>query len=323
MIEANDPARSVTLIRDLARLDAEIVIRKRYAIAQKLTQKIGRIEETFEIDSNTLPADRTFTMSAEFSVRMKDPTSSLSVDRMEMGSKDTPIDQATGAPDTSFFAGEGSIRVTSAPNTVFSVIYNGSVWYESADGQLLRMEISQPSFSIPSMDRLKVDFSVTLPADAGDIDTLYFMSDINGYQRNDAEVACSDGIDNDNDGAVDAADPDCAGSNPGTDGPRSEVCGNGIDDDNNGAIDCADSVCANYHECLAEICDNGIDDDKDGRNDCTDSDCSTSPLCGSGEVDTDPGCGCASSGNPAAPLAPLALLGFGLVAIRRRNKRRS
>ena len=42
-----------------------------------------------------------------------------------------------------------------------------------------------------------------------------------------------------------------------------DSCSNGVDDDGDGAIDCCDSDCIGDPDCN-EICDNGIDDDCDG-----------------------------------------------------------
>ncbi len=61
-----------------------------------------------------------------------------------------------------------------------------------------------------------------------------------------------------------------------------EICTNGIDDDGNGAIDCADASCQARTVCQAEICGNNIDDDGDGRFDCADSDCAMEAACGGG-----------------------------------------
>jgi hypothetical protein len=56
------------------------------------------------------------------------------------------------------------------------------------------------------------------------------------------EKNCGDGWDNDCDGLVDAADPDCAGK-------VVEQCANGVDDDQNGLTDCADPACAMFPSC--------------------------------------------------------------------------
>jgi len=86
---------------------------------------------------------------------------------------------------------------------------------------------------------------------------------------------CANGVDDDGDGAIDCADPDCA-SDPAC---LAEDCSNGVDDDGDGAIDCADPDCASDPACLAEDCANGVDDDGDGAIDCADPDCASDPAC--------------------------------------------
>jgi hypothetical protein len=95
-----------------------------------------------------------------------------------------------------------------------------------------------------------------------------------------APEACSNGVDDDCDGLVDCADPDCGGS-PSCLHCSVEVCANGVDDDCNGAVDCADSSCRFAPNCAptAEQCNNGIDDDRDGKVDCADPDCYGNPAC--------------------------------------------
>jgi hypothetical protein len=57
-----------------------------------------------------------------------------------------------------------------------------------------------------------------------------------------SEHNCQDGWDDDCDGLVDAADPDCAGQ-------ITEQCANGVDDDANGLTDCGDPACLGYPGC--------------------------------------------------------------------------
>jgi len=67
---------------------------------------------------------------------------------------------------------------------------------------------------------------------------------------------CNDGIDNNGDGLIDCADPDCAsdaacvqGCVPtGLEG-KGRTCSDGIDNDCDGLIDCADPQCARNHAC--------------------------------------------------------------------------
>ncbi|MBU1220768.1 trypsin-like serine protease [Myxococcota bacterium] len=91
---------------------------------------------------------------------------------------------------------------------------------------------------------------------------------------------CTNGVDDDGDGLVDCNDPNCA-SSPACQA-ASENCTNGVDDDGDGLIDCADADCATLSSCTERVedCDNGIDDDGDGAIDCFDVDCSGQPNCG-------------------------------------------
>ncbi len=73
------------------------------------------------------------------------------------------------------------------------------------------------------------------------------------------ETSCADGLDNDGDGLIDCADPDC----------DSQPCANGGT--------CAMSTCRGTRS-EAGLCDDGIDNDMDGLIDCADPDCVAS-LC--------------------------------------------
>jgi hypothetical protein len=102
-----------------------------------------------------------------------------------------------------------------------------------------------------------------------------------------AVTQCSDGVDNDQDGATDAFDRDCEGPadlhESGSDEPE---CSDGIDNDGDGKIDFGSDPDHNDPDCESddddsegtppsahEICDNGIDDDGDGKIDGADPDC--------------------------------------------------
>ena len=92
------------------------------------------------------------------------------------------------------------------------------------------------------------------------------------------ELACDDGDDNDDDGLVDCADPDCPGP--------CELCNDLIDNDGDEAIDCDDTDCSNDDAC-PEFCGNEVDDDADEAIDCDDSECSGAPRCVEPPVDVD------------------------------------
>jgi hypothetical protein len=96
---------------------------------------------------------------------------------------------------------------------------------------------------------------------------------------------CSDGIDNDDNGATDLADGGCADFVveeaavivvPET---TAELCSDGLDNDDNGSVDLADSGCAAHAvvepvaENTAQLCSDGIDNNDNGSTDLADPDC--------------------------------------------------
>jgi hypothetical protein len=98
---------------------------------------------------------------------------------------------------------------------------------------------------------------------------------------------CNDKRDNDGDGFIDCADPDCIGQFGGDGGiceqPES-TCNDGYDNDGDLLTDCADSDCqipsrAGADICWEATCNDGIDNDRsisitlEGDIDCADSDC--------------------------------------------------
>ncbi len=317
-IVSADPAKSIKLIKAATVIDTAIDVRRKYSSIERLTQKVGRIQETIELNAATLPAaGQSFTMSVDFKAAMNQSDSPLELSKLVMGLKQEP-----GNMDNLDFSGAGSVEVNSSPNTVFELAYQGSVWaVNPATGALERLEISAPTFNATGED-FTISFSVKSPA--FESSTLYFMSDIHGSENSDFETTCNDGMDDDNDGATDCADPDCASFCEGSGG---EVCGDSLDNDQNGATDCDDAACSNFVGCQPEICGDGFDNNNDGLTDCLDTaTCGMDPNCLDNGVTPDPvepptgGCGCNSTGDGSLPLGSLALLGLGLVGLRRRRK---
>ena len=103
---------------------------------------------------------------------------------------------------------------------------------------------------------------------------------------------CGDGVDNDCDGRIDCADPDCEGGRMCT---GMEVCDNTIDDDVDGLSDCADPDCALSTGCGCvagvEDCQNGTDDNCNGLIDCADPACAGTGQCMSGGTQSVQYCG--------------------------------
>ena len=137
-----------------------------------------------------------------------------------------------------------------------------------------------------------------------------------------AETNCSDGIDNNNNGLTDCADPDCDGfvfvgqettcgegacaasgnlecrnegqfdtcqpGSPGAEGPFDDAsCSDVIDNDCDGLTDASDPDCA----APPEICDDGVDNNGNGLVDCADPQCdgftfSDVTTCGTGACES-------------------------------------
>jgi len=95
------------------------------------------------------------------------------------------------------------------------------------------------------------------------------------------ESNCADHVDNDLDGAIDCIDDDCNGV--GTCEHPEHSCGDGVDNDQDLLVDCADTNCFGTTLCLIEpSCDDGSDDDGDGRIDCADPGCLDHAGCAAG-----------------------------------------
>jgi len=118
--------------------------------------------------------------------------------------------------------------VPDAPLVAISGIGDPQVRLQLATGQTVRVVV----------EKISQMTSATLPYD-------YWLriSVLAGQETG----LCTDGLDNDEDGAIDCADADCAG----LDGAClvEWLCGDGMDDDADGATDCADADCAGQEAC--------------------------------------------------------------------------
>jgi len=159
-----------------------------------------------------------------------------------------------------------------------------------------------------------------------------------GAPNNDAgpRFACADGVDNDDDGLVDLADPGCVGPEDNDEADAAAPqCADGADNDGDGAPDLADVNCTSESdpteggEGAATACTNEVDDDADGLIDfpldpgcraagdeSEDSDAQgETPTCANGEDDdadgqtdypADPGCQGRGDMNEADPTPQFA-----------------
>lgn len=113
--------------------------------------------------------------------------------------------------------------------------------------------------------------------------------------REDNDLTCSDGVDNDGNGHTDCRDWSCS-RNPavkvcGQPEGDERTCADGIDNDQNGFTDCEDRACSQNPGVTVcrtpedddDACSDGRDNDGDRFVDCDDYDCSRNPsvsVCG-------------------------------------------
>ena len=96
--------------------------------------------------------------------------------------------------------------------------------------------------------------------------------------ENDFKTQCQDGIDNDGDGVRDLLDPGCANNQDNNEGDKTTQCQDKIDNDGDGAIDYPNDYSCSTPQDNDEAnpksqCQNGMDDDGDGVVDLLDPGC--------------------------------------------------
>ena len=99
--------------------------------------------------------------------------------------------------------------------------------------------------------------------------------------RENSNVLCNDGIDNDLDGYTDCSDPSCT-YHPDVTNCHETNCTDSIDNDGDNLFDCDDFDCSNAVACgnfFEQNCTDGIDNDSDSFIDCNDVDCAEEPAC--------------------------------------------
>jgi hypothetical protein len=153
--------------------------------------------------------------------------------------------------------------------------------YEILGGDITGRGETQPWVDAPTDNGWKVSIVTAVLGDPGDDVslTVYAICGALGDISPTPVEICDDGIDNDGDTLVDAADPDCAGPPPPPDADSDGVPDSTDNCDNipNPGQEDADSdgigdVCDDTPN-PPEICNNGIDDDNDGLIDIDDPDC--------------------------------------------------
>jgi hypothetical protein len=92
------------------------------------------------------------------------------------------------------------------------------------------------------------------------------------YDETNPRAQCQDGADNDGDGLADMADPGCSSTQDNYEGDKTSQCQDGVDNDNDGAIDYpADFSCSskldNDERNPLAQCQDGVDNDGDGATD--------------------------------------------------------
>jgi hypothetical protein len=104
------------------------------------------------------------------------------------------------------------------------------------------------------------------------VDPLPFVRINSGGSPEDNATACSNGLDDNDDGLTDCQDPLCMLAGVCQENTLA-ACSNGYDDNINGLFDCTDPSCYSFCESFLDTCQDGQDNDSNGLIDCADPSC--------------------------------------------------
>ncbi len=175
--------------------------------------------------------------------------------------------------------------------SVFTVVLMGCGNFEQppgGDGQTVTDPTTEPTTTTPTEGDADADADADSDADTDTTPPDTFEGDEPGE--------CTDGADNDMDGAWDCADsqcagsPDCQGGDADTDADSDSDTDSDTDTDSDSDSDTdadSDADVDTYEGDEAGECDDRADNDQDGAFDCDDTQCAGSPDCQGGDADTD------------------------------------
>ena len=282
VLKAADPRASTVLFKKSTAIEG-LEGSKKFTLLQSLSSRLSRISEKIVIGDATVTPGQVFKVKVDFNTFLNDNMSPFEISKLEFG-----IKQQNENHDGKDLSAFGSIEIETSADTPSSRIdfqYVTSAWVVNpVTSKFERLALKD--FTVGAgATTFDLNFSIVGPD--FEFSEMYIMHDINGFENEAVETACSDQMDGDGDGKIDCDDADCD-SDPACSTTQAEVCGNGLDDDGNGKTDCDDPVCAVTSACMPdEICDNGQDDDGDGKMDCDDSDCSNDLACEEDDDDND------------------------------------
>ena len=141
--------------------------------------------------------------------------------------------------------GQNCAKTAGGDPVTINTINNGANASLYRDNEAGAVNTEMDGYTVPLVCSATVTPNATntmklVIADAGDTSLDSWVLLASGGVTTTPKEQCQDGIDNDGDGLVDGADPDCEETPP----PGPEICDDGIDNDGDGYVDAYDPDCA-------------------------------------------------------------------------------